>query len=163
MKNKIITTLASLYITFVCLAGAQEASQIESTIPLSGNETYTVPTGKYAVLQQFSSGSTGAQLVINDKLVVNGTEVFIGLPIFLAAGTKVKTVTGSHATIAVFSKFTGFPSVPINAVVIPENETGDFQVVLESSTDMVTWSTATAGTYTSSTTRRFFRVRVAQQ
>jgi hypothetical protein len=52
---------------------------------------------------------------------------------------------------------------PQNTVVIPENATGNVQIILESSTDMITWTAATPGSYGSSTQRRFFRIRAVGQ
>lgn len=50
--------------------------------------------------------------------------------------------------------------VPADAIVIPSSTTGNVQIILESSQDLVTWSTASPGTYgPSSATNRFFRVR----
>jgi hypothetical protein len=49
---------------------------------------------------------------------------------------------------------------PHNAAVIPADAAGNFSVLLESSTDMVTWTPATAGNYSSTTQKRFFRVRI---
>jgi len=48
---------------------------------------------------------------------------------------------------------------PSNSVVIPANANGNIQIILESSVDMVTWTAATPGTYSSATEKRFFRVR----
>jgi hypothetical protein len=50
--------------------------------------------------------------------------------------------------------------VPADAIVIPASATGDVQIILESSTDLVNWTAASPGTYgASSATNRFFRVR----
>ena len=64
----------------------------------------------------------------------------------------VKTVTAAAQS----NDQAGTPS---NAVVIPADATGPVQVVLESSTDLITWTGATPGSYGTSTTKRFFRVR----
>ncbi len=58
---------------------------------------------------------------------------------------------------------TAVSSTPSNSVVIPANATGNVQIILESSIDMVTWNSATPGSYNASTTNRFFRVRAVQQ
>ena len=50
-----------------------------------------------------------------------------------------------------------------SAVVIPTDATGPVQILMESSTDLITWTAASPGTYGSSTTKRFFRVRAVQQ
>lgn len=52
--------------------------------------------------------------------------------------------------------------VPSNAVVIPADSSGPISIILESSTDLVSWSAAQPGSYLGSTTKRFFRVRAIQ-
>ncbi len=54
-------------------------------------------------------------------------------------------------------------SAPLNTVVIPSDATGSYNVVLESSTDLITWVAANPATYSGITTNRFFRVRVIKQ
>ena len=54
-------------------------------------------------------------------------------------------------------------TIPTSAVVIPTDATGPVNVILESSTDLVTWTQANHGTYGASTTKRFFRVRAVNQ
>jgi len=50
--------------------------------------------------------------------------------------------------------------VPADAIVIPASATGNVQVILESSPDLVNWTAASPGTYGASAgTNRFFRVR----
>ena len=50
---------------------------------------------------------------------------------------------------------------PSNAVVIPADANGPtVDVILEQSADLLTWTVATPGTYTPSTAKRFFRVRI---
>jgi len=54
-------------------------------------------------------------------------------------------------------------TVPTSAVVIPSDATGPVNIILESSSDLVTWTQANPGTYGSSTSKRFFRVRAVNQ
>jgi hypothetical protein len=50
--------------------------------------------------------------------------------------------------------------VPADAIVIPASSTGNVQIILESSTDLLNWTAANPGTYgPSAATNRFFRVR----
>jgi hypothetical protein len=50
--------------------------------------------------------------------------------------------------------------VPADAVVIPASETGNVQIILESSADLVNWVASSPGFYSAaSATNRFFRVR----
>lgn len=52
--------------------------------------------------------------------------------------------------------------VPADAIVIPASTTGNVQIILESSIDLVNWTAANPGTYSpSSATNRFFRDRAA--
>jgi len=49
------------------------------------------------------------------------------------------------------------------SVVVPANATGDVDVLLEQSTDMITWTQCLPGTYNASTQKRFFRVRALEK
>ena len=78
-------------------------------------------------------------------------------------------LTSSHAdtkTAVTFgiTRASAVPSVtPSNAVVIPNDAAGTFQVILESSTDMISWTAANPGSYSGTTQQRFFRTRIAKQ
>ena len=48
------------------------------------------------------------------------------------------------------------------ATVIPENAKTNVSVILEQSTDLVSWTAANPGEFTPSTSKRFFRVRTAK-
>jgi len=54
-------------------------------------------------------------------------------------------------------------TIPSTAVVVPSNATGDVDVLLEQSTDMITWTQCLPGTYNASTVKRFFRVRAVEK
>jgi hypothetical protein len=54
-------------------------------------------------------------------------------------------------------------TAPLNTVVIPEQASGTFNVLLESSTDLITWTAANPGSYGGTTTKRFFRARIIKQ
>jgi hypothetical protein len=51
------------------------------------------------------------------------------------------------------------PIQPSNSVVIPADSGGPVNIILESSTDLITWTAALPGSYGTSTAKRFFRVR----
>lgn len=51
-------------------------------------------------------------------------------------------------------------AIPAASVMIPEDADGQFQVLLESTTDGVVWELAQPGTYGGSTVKRFFRTRI---
>ena len=52
---------------------------------------------------------------------------------------------------------------PSTAVVIPADSGGPVNIILESSVDLITWTSALPGIYGTSTTNRFFRVRAERQ
>ena len=54
-------------------------------------------------------------------------------------------------------------NVSTASVVVPSNATGDVDVLLEQSTDMITWTQCLPGTYNASTQKRFFRVRAVEK
>ncbi|NBU71972.1 MAG: hypothetical protein EBS53_11085 [Bacteroidetes bacterium] len=53
--------------------------------------------------------------------------------------------------------------IPSASVVVPANAIGDVDVLLEQSTDMITWTQCLPGTYNASTQKRFFRVRAVEK
>lgn len=50
-------------------------------------------------------------------------------------------------------------SRPSTAVVIPSDQEGPVEILMESSSDLITWNAATPGTYGAASTNRFFRLR----
>ena len=57
----------------------------------------------------------------------------------------------------------GSALIPLASVVVPADATGDVDVILEQSTDMITWTQCLPGTYNASTQKRFFRVRAVEK
>ena len=55
------------------------------------------------------------------------------------------------------------PAIPSNVAVIPNDADGQFEVILESSVDLVTWTPANPGTFGGDTPRRFFRTRIVKR
>jgi hypothetical protein len=71
------------------------------------------------------------------------------------ATLKIETPTAS---------FVASNYIPADAVVIPASATGNVQIILESSPDLINWTAANPGIYgSSSATNRFFRVRAVVQ
>jgi len=88
--------------------------------------------------------------------------VFTGVTNILVAHT-----TGSDGGVTVLTFTTTSPTVqtavPASAVVIPTDATGPVQIVLESSGDLVNWTSSLPGTYGNTYSNRFFRVRAIVQ
>ena len=57
----------------------------------------------------------------------------------------------------------GGPNVSSQVAVIPNDANGQFEVILESSVDLVTWNVANPGTFGGDTPRRFFRTRIVRK
>ena len=51
---------------------------------------------------------------------------------------------------------------PTNSIVLPESSTGQFQLILESSTDLITWTAIQPGIINAPTSFRFFRSRLVK-
>lgn len=88
----------------------------------------------------------------------NNSAVFTGVTnIFVSANSSVVALTFTVTTPTVQSY------VPANAVVIPVDATGPVQIVLESSSDLINWTSSLPGTYGNTYSNRFFRVRAIAQ
>jgi hypothetical protein len=53
-------------------------------------------------------------------------------------------------------------SIPSTAVVIPNDNGGPVTIIMESSTDLISWTPALPGNYGTTSSNRFFRVRAAR-
>ena len=110
----------------------------------------------YRPLISPASGSTHPTILNPLKIAGPGTVKLL---------TAVQLTSLSAADLATFkiTRAGGDPAVtPTNSVVIPNDSTGSYQVILESSTDLITWTTANPGTYSGGTQKRFFRTRVTR-
>ena len=135
-----------------------QASSIAAAVQI-GSAEFTPPV--------YLSGSPGSNGAPTPSPVPTA-----GLTVAGPATIRAKAVGGGSASYAGISAFVtvsiaranSTPSTaPLNTVVIPESAAGIFSVVLESSTDLITWTAANPGSYGGGTAKRFFRVRVVQQ
>jgi hypothetical protein len=100
------------------------------------------------------SGLTGITLS-NYMAATNPPYEFIPAPGW--ATFKITTPPSTNACTLVVSNY-----VPADAIVIPASVTGNVEIILESSPDLVNWTAANPGIYgPSAATNRFFRVRAA--
>lgn len=109
------------------------------TIDFGNGATLTSTT-----LAVFTQSARYAGPVTFTQSIGGGTSAFYAIPY------RITDTTAASVT-------------PSNSVVIPANAAGPVQIILESSTDLITWTAATPGNYSASTTKRFFRVRAVQQ
>jgi hypothetical protein len=104
-----------------------------SLTPYAAN--YTVAS---AQIPQIATGMTN----------IGVTGLYVGWATFQITTPTTATVVSNY--------------VPADAIVIPASATGNVQIILESSPDLVNWTAANPGTYGASAgTNRFFRVRAA--
>jgi hypothetical protein len=129
----------------------------------SAKTVYCSNSGSYSIEFELTIGA----LTFNIPQSITAQYSTIGTPIIAGPATIRLKVYGLSAvpTIATLS-ITRANSVanviPANAVVIPEDAGGQFQVILESSTDLLNWAAANPGSYGGSTAKRFFRTRIAR-
>ncbi len=179
MKHILISLLATLLISI------SQANGQSSTIIVSGTTPTSITVAAHQVLKVLSFNHGGAEGYI--QLVREGVSMPLLRSIdqnqffangFQKQGTNTPVVVGP-ATIHVTGTAEGSrlafsysltdnaaaasASLPSPAVVIPADASGEVQIILESSTDLITWTAALPGSYSSSTTKRFFRIRAITQ
>jgi hypothetical protein len=71
--------------------------------------------------------------------------------------------SSGYARILVNIKQYSPPTSAKFATVIPENSDGNVSIILEQSTDLINWTSATPGVFAPSTSKRFFRVRSEEE
>jgi hypothetical protein len=104
------------------------------------------------------SGTTNSG--VTPSVTFAGGAVFTGV-------TNILVTTGYGGVVIALTFTVTTPTVqstvPANAVVIPTDATGPVQIVLESSSDLINWTSSLPGTYGNTYSNRFFRVRAIAQ
>ena len=77
-------------------------------------------------------------------------------------GMESIKVIGTWVTVKITPAETTSPTQPSNVAVIPNDANGQYQVILESSVDMVTWNPVNPGNFGGNTPSRFFRTRIVK-
>lgn len=77
----------------------------------------------------------------------------------IVAGPATIQVSGSVGAFCTIQTTSATSLTPSTSVVIPNDGGGPVTIILESSVDLITWTPALPGTYGTSSTNRFFRVR----
>jgi hypothetical protein len=100
------------------------------------------------------------QVTLTEETIPENLPTFLGPTDF-----KVIPEGGEGEFTFISLKITPLPTetmTPSNTVVIPDQSGGDFDVILESSIDLVNWTEALPGSYGSQTKKRFFRLRITK-
>jgi hypothetical protein len=160
------TLLASLLIVSGLSAHAQELITVALGNGYANTSpSVTVPEGKVAEVWA-ASGVQYAPASSSGALGNGGNNFIIGDAMqgckFVGPGLFSSSYRGV-LTYRLVDNISSSTTVPTSAVVIPSDATGPVNVILESSTDLVTWTQANPGTYGASTSKRFFRVRAVNQ
>jgi hypothetical protein len=151
-------------ITAVLIALSAFASHSEIiTINTVSSQILTLHTNEVAeVLSLKLASSPGAYLSIN----LGGTDFNFYTnerPVVAGPATLRLTGSGSSGSFCTLKiTRTNDLFTPSNAVVIPDDGGGPVQIVLESSTDLITWTAANPGTYGTGSSKRFFRLRASR-
>ena len=138
-----------------------------STITLAPGTGITATNGPSDLVTLIRGSASGVtwRLTAGDQTVNAGYDLsYFPSPIAGRAIFAVTNTGGSAVffTVKIETPNTNTVQTALGTVVIPADAGGPVTVILESSTDMITWTAATPGTYGTSTTKRFFRLRATR-
>lgn len=166
----------SLLLTITASAHLMHAQTVE-TLTLSANgptseQSVVVPAGQvFELLTWAPSGDAYLYVdALNVPIALPASTTYQNPPVlspsFVVAGphtVRLRSVGGGSLLCSYRLKPNGevaTQNVASQVVVIPQNATNPADVILESSTDLITWTAALPGSYSPSTPNRFFRIRV---
>lgn len=140
-------------ISFIQSPSSGGGSAGNATISFANGIASQINSYNYG-LTQLSSGSGSVAVAVDHNATFTGV-----------TNISLTAVTSGHVVALTFTIATPIDqtSLPVNTVVIPTDATGPVQIVLESSSDLVNWTSSMPGTYGSTYTNRFFRVRAIAQ
>lgn len=139
------------------------------------SDTITLEAGDLCEVLHFKADSSTSVLVFCSESDVgcdptgySQTEANEQDPVFVGPGTvyviaKDGSFSLATAALKVERAADSEKYLPQNAVVIPSQPSGEVEIILESSTDLVNWNSASPGTYVTSSDERFFRIRAERQ
>jgi hypothetical protein len=173
-----ITQIKHVFITILCVT--LTASAVEYKTLKQGETIVTDPNSLIEITAYGSStlGTLDMQLVDNTPISLSiksyiaitsgsGSSVSTGVATdsklgSIVTGVKAITATNTWITVKITPAEATSPTQPSNVAVIPNDANGQYQVILESSVDMVTWNAVNPGNFGGSTPSRFFRTRIVK-
>ena len=175
LNAKLILTTAILFFG-VAVAGMAQAQLVTLEVDnIRHTASFDVSTNQVITIAAYDNSNTnypGSVLLsfangitLSPQNIKNGA-AYTGLTsIGLSASSSQGIVFfPSIVSFTVTTPYSSLQSIiPANAVVIPTDATGPVQIVLESSGDLVNWTSSLPGTYGNTYTNRFFRVRAIAQ
>lgn len=148
-------------------------------VNVESNEKITIPRISHYRASTNSSCSVSLMVDYNNTWysILKNQDILSDQTIVLEGPTKIKISASTYKlnSTTYTSRMTIFYQISTNtninsgtistnqryATVIPENSKTSVNVILEQSTDLVNWSTVSPGQFSSSASKRFFRVRSA--
>lgn len=180
------STAAVLLVVFFMRSIPAKADTLTMTVELmpdanTSAKTFTVPSNTVAQVLSAHCRTFGPYWQSSIILEVNGrtagyagseSGVVSNLPPVLVGPAKITlsaTWNGSWfpsfsnqlflCTIQTTPATSSLSFTPSSSVVIPNDGGGPVTIILESSTDLISWTAANPGTYGTTSSNRFFRVR----
>lgn len=155
-------TLFALASNFAPLAQASEYKTI-----VGGSQITVLPTDVVNYVGGGGDSYNAPQLQLQFENEVWSTAYLVPqTPANAITGIKTLKVSGDNskwATVKITPKEEATAVGPTSVLVIPENSTGNYDVVVESSGDMTTWTPFVSQTVQSNTPSNFFRVRIVKK
>jgi len=130
------------------------------TITLAAGDMAEVILSTYSDQLEFQIGTD--TFSVPPAITTQSRQPKIAGPAILRTRRDNLSATATLTVVAVTRANSPANVIPANAVVIPEDAGGQYQVILESSTDLLNWAVANPGTYGGSTAKRFFRTRIVK-
>ncbi len=131
--------------------------------PTPINVTLNVTNGQLARIIYWNAVNASLSMSVGGSsflLVNGGIDISTKTPVVVGPATITLTANNNNYGLCTIELVNpSEPFTPSNAVVIPADAGGPVNIILESSTDLITWTVASPGTYGTSTEKRFFRVR----
>jgi hypothetical protein len=153
-------------------APAQHGTAASQSFSVPTNVTAQIVYAHCPTYVYFSSwitvsitGSPGGGAYYSSPVTSNPAGTISNLPTVVGPATITLWATNSGYTDGSTTFFCTIQTTsstsfnPSSAVVIPNDSGGPVTVILESSVDLVNWTPALPGTYGTTTSNRFFRVR----
>lgn len=189
MRNLVLLTVALIGTTLTSVAQIQvRSAELRSNI--FDAVAIDVPSGKYLEIVDFfttkprTAGDEDGLNAVLETQPADGEVSMLAARSWSGASAagfqerpvrfvgplnlRVQAEVGSHVRYYLYYRIrdnvdqTSAPSTS-QTVVIPEDESGDVEIIMESSSDLVNWTAANPGTYNSATTeKRFFRLRAVK-
>ena len=171
MNSKLLFSI--LILTFAVTGMAQ-------TVTLSAGDvqtnSYSFTTNQIITINSFFNsesqpGAGVAEISFNNgnKLKLVDRDISLTRNLVFTGATNISVYPANSAYTVALTFTATIPttsnqsSIPANAVVIPTDAAGPVLIILESSSDLVNWTSSLPGTYGSTYTNRFFRVRAIAQ